>query len=121
MYFDNCSQSIYAEYTSNLGRFPFSNMGLTQNLGLYIAGGPWDGSAYGIGKIGGNSILYGKYIINNRYDTIILNTDTNERTTILSGGNYIGQRVSAHPDGSLLITSGNTVFKLRCGNGCSFQ
>ena len=119
MYFDCCSKSVYAEYASNLGRFSLAGMTLTQNLGLYIEGGPYDGSAYGIGKIGGTSTLYGNFIINNRHDAIILDPETNVRTTILSGGNYDGHAVSPYPDGSLLLTSGNTVYKLRCTN-CSF-
>ena len=121
MYFDNCSESIYAEAISNLERFALSNATLTHNLELYMEGSPWDGGAYGIGKIGGNSSLYGKFVISNRYDLIILNPNTNERTTILTGGNYEQGRLTPHSDGSLLIPAGNSVFKLRCGNGCSFQ
>ena len=123
MYFDCCSLSAYLEYGSWVGRFSLDShtpMNFTQNYALQISGGTYDGAAYGIGKIGGNTNLNGKFVINNRYDTLILNPETNERTTILSGGNYVGARVAPYPDGSLLITSGNTIFKLRCGAGCSF-
>ena len=119
-YFDCCSRSVYSEALAYLERFSLSGTSLTQNLHLYLQGGGWDGAGYGIGKIGGNTTLNGMFIINNRFDALIVNPDTNERTTILSGGNYEGERVSPYPDGSLLITSGNTIFKLRCGAGCSF-
>ena len=119
MYFDCCSKSIYAEYSANLDRFSLSGMTLTQNLGLYIQGGPSDGSAYGIAKLGGNSLLYGQYVLNNRTDMIVIDPDTNVRTTIVSGGTQMGSRTAPHQDGSLLVIQGGSVYKLRCTN-CNF-
>ena len=119
MYFDCCSKSVYAEYLANLERFSLSGMTLTQNLGLYIQGSPWDGSGYGIGKIGGTSTLNGQFVLNNRADMIVIDPDTNIRTTIVSGGTQVGSRAAAHQDGSLLVIQGGSVYKLRCTN-CSF-
>ena len=119
MYFDCCSKSVYAEYLANLDRFSLSGMTLTQNLGVYIQGSPWDGSAYGIGKIGGTSTLNGQFVLNNRTDMIVIDPDTNIRTTIVSGGTQVGSRSAAHQDGSLLVIQGGSVYKLRCTN-CSF-
>ena len=118
MYFDCCSKSVYTEYLANLGRFSLSGMTLTQNLSVYIQGSPWDGSAYGIGKIGGTSTLNGQFVLNNRTDMIVIDPDTNIRTTIVSGGTQVG-RSAAHQDGSFLVIQGGSIYKLRCTN-CSF-
>lgn len=120
MYFDCCSNSMYSENLSFLERNALSGMNLNLNLHTYIEGGPWDGAGCGIAKIGGNSPLNGLFVLNNRTDAILINPDSNVRTTIISGGTQVGSRTAAHQDGSLLVIQGGSVFKLRCGAGCSF-
>ena len=131
LYFDSAKMQYYQENLDTFNNYTLSGKTVTHNSSTFIEGNGYGGSAYGIAKITGNNAMSGLFVLNNSHpnsiggnsnsgDLSVINPTTNARVTIATNGE-VGGRVAPDPDGSLLITQGDSVYKLRCGHDCAFN